>query len=108
MPHQVLPDAINVLADHRIVDDARAHLDFLGELAAERDLAIDGVEVDAVADVALADEGDVVLGRHGAVNGDAVLLDRRLRTGGGGFGIVGISLAGSFDFGSSAQVMRVR
>ena len=52
---EVLADAIDVLGDDRIVDDFRLALDLLRDLLAERDLLLDRVEVDALADVAIAD-----------------------------------------------------
>ena len=52
---QVLPDAVDVLGDDRVVDDLGLALHFLRQLLAESDLLLQGVEIDALADVAIAD-----------------------------------------------------
>ena len=49
------PDAVDVLGDHRIVDDLGLALHFLGQLLAQADLFLQRVEVDALADIAVAD-----------------------------------------------------
>ena len=53
--HQVLADAVDVLGDDRIVDDLGLALDFLRQLLAEGDFFLERVEVDALADIAIAD-----------------------------------------------------
>ncbi len=60
--HQVLADAVDVFGDHGIVNQLRGTLDFLGQLLAQGDFALERVEVHAFADAAIADGLDVFLG----------------------------------------------
>ena len=61
IPDEVLADAIDVLGDDRVVDDLGLALHFLRQLLAESDLLLEGVEVDALADIAIADFFRIVL-----------------------------------------------
>jgi hypothetical protein len=57
MEHQVLADLVDVFNDERVFDQLRRTVYFLGELAAEGDLFVEGVEVDLeLVDVSLADQ----------------------------------------------------
>src|SRR6266566_4368551 len=60
--HQVLADAVDVFGDHGIVNQLRGALDFLGQLLAQGDFALQRVEVHAFANAAIADGLDVFLG----------------------------------------------
>ena len=55
VPHQILADAVDVFGNDRIVDDLGLALHFLRQLFAECDFLFQGVEVDAFADIAIAD-----------------------------------------------------
>ena len=62
-----MPDAVHVFSDERIVVELGFALDFLSHLAAERNLFFERIEVDALADIAVADLVGVfllVLGPH--------------------------------------------
>ena len=51
--HQVLPHAVHVFRDHRVVDEFRALLDFLGQLLAQRDVVFERIQLEAVAHLRL-------------------------------------------------------
>ncbi len=74
--HQVLSHAIHVLGDNGIVDQLRRALHFLRESLAERDLALQRIEVNTFADAAIANGFHVFLG---ILRVDRVLLLDRLR-----------------------------
>ena len=57
----VLPDAVDVLCDHWIVDDLGILLDVGSQLLADPNLLFEAVEVDSLADFAVADLGDILL-----------------------------------------------
>jgi len=59
--HQVLAHPVHIFGNHRIVDNLRLPLDVLRELLAQRDFFIDRVEIDALADVAIADLVGILL-----------------------------------------------
>ena len=61
VPHQALADPVHVFADQRIVEHARLPLHFLGQLLAQRNFLFDGIEIDALADIAIADLVDILL-----------------------------------------------
>ena len=77
--NKVLADAIDVFGDDGVVNHFGGALDFLGEMLAEGDFAFEGIEIDALAEVAIADVVDVFLGILGI---DGVLLGNRLILGG--------------------------
>jgi hypothetical protein len=52
---QVLTDPVHVLGDDGVVDNFGLALDLLRQLFAERDLFVQGPEIDAFANVAIAD-----------------------------------------------------
>src|SRR4029077_18760079 len=60
--HQVLSHAVHIFGDYGIINHLGRALDFLGKSLAERDFTFEGVEVDALADAAIADGVDVFLG----------------------------------------------
>ena len=68
---EVLADAADVFGNKRILDEFCLALDFLGELTTEGYLFFEGVEIDALADIAGADAGGIVLtaGRLGEYGG---------------------------------------
>ena len=74
--HQVLPHAVHVLVDHRIVDELRALFHFLRQLFAQRDLALHRIKIQPLADVAVSDGVDVLFGA-GLDVGIVFLGDRR-------------------------------
>ncbi len=55
IPHQVLTYAIDVLGNHRVIDDFSLTLYFRGQLLAQGNLFFERVEVDLTADVPIAD-----------------------------------------------------
>ena len=55
IPHQVLSEAVDEFTDHHVVIQLRLARHFLGQLLAEGDLLFDGVEVETLADIAVAD-----------------------------------------------------
>jgi hypothetical protein len=62
MQHQVLADLVDVFNDDRVFDQLRRAVHFLGELATEGDLFVEGVEVDLkLVDVTLADHFGVLV-----------------------------------------------
>ena len=88
--NEVLPDPVDVLGDDRVVDDLGVLLDLGRELPAELDFLLEAVEVDGLADAALADLRDIflgvfrlalggVLGQAQFRLGDADCQDRRCR-----------------------------
>ena len=61
VPDQVLTHAVYVLRDDRVVDDLRLALHLLRQLFAESDLLLEGVEVYALANVAVANRLGIFL-----------------------------------------------
>jgi hypothetical protein len=59
-----LPQAVDIFGDHWISDQLAAQLHILRERVPEFPLSFHGVLVGSVADTAVADVVDVVLGRH--------------------------------------------
>nr|QST87845.1 hypothetical protein [uncultured organism] len=68
---EILADAIDVFGDDGVVNELGGTLDFLGKPLPQGDFALEGVEVHALADVAVANGFDVFLGILGL---DSVLL----------------------------------
>src|SRR5208282_4280989 len=80
--HQVLPDAIHVFHHHWIIDKFCRAVHLLRQLLAERDLVLQGIEVEALADVAIADGVNVILAARLYVR-LVLLRERWLRRRGG-------------------------
>ena len=59
VPHQILPHAIDVFGDHRVIDDLRVAFHVLRQRLAESDLLLERVEVHSLADLAVADRVNV-------------------------------------------------
>jgi hypothetical protein len=57
-----LTHSIHVFSDHGIVDHLGGLFDFHGRLLAKRDFALQGVHVDAFADITIPDGIDVLFG----------------------------------------------
>ena len=84
--NKVLTDAIDVFGDDGVVNHFGGAFDFLGERLAEGDFAFEGIEIDALAEIAIANVVDVFLGILGV---DGVLLGNRLIRGAWGFAAAG-------------------
>ena len=63
------PEPVDELGDRRVLVQLRLPRHFLGQLLAERHLFLEGIEVDALADVAIADLIRIVLLLVGGVRG---------------------------------------
>ncbi len=85
--HQVLPHAVHVFGDHRVIDQLGGALDFLRESLAEGDFVLQRIQIDAFADAAIANGFHVFLGVFG-IDG-ILLLDRLLLP---GLGLLGCRL----------------
>ena len=79
--HQVLADAIDVLVDDGISDQPRALLDFVGQLVAQRNLAVDGIEIQTRSHIATPDLRNVVLRRYRLSGARDILRLRTLNSG---------------------------
>jgi hypothetical protein len=67
--------AVHVLGDDRVIDELGGALNLLGKGLAEGDFVFERIEIDALADIAVADGLNIFLGILGM---DGILLGNRL------------------------------